>query len=38
LNFIVAGSLSVLFAWISFRFFESRFLRRRSLYRTPQSA
>jgi peptidoglycan/LPS O-acetylase OafA/YrhL len=37
LNFIVAGSLSVLFAWFSFRFFESRFLRRRSLYRTPQS-
>jgi peptidoglycan/LPS O-acetylase OafA/YrhL len=38
MNFIVAGSLSVLLAWLSFRFFESRFLRRRSLYRTPQNA
>ncbi len=37
LTFIVAGSLSVLFAWFSFRFFESRFLRLRSLFRTPQS-
>jgi peptidoglycan/LPS O-acetylase OafA/YrhL len=38
LNFIVAGSLSVLLAWLSFRFFESRFLRRRSLYKSPQNA
>jgi peptidoglycan/LPS O-acetylase OafA/YrhL len=38
MNFIVAGSLSVLFSWFSFRFFESRFLRRRSLYRSPQNA
>jgi peptidoglycan/LPS O-acetylase OafA/YrhL len=38
LTFIVAGSLSVLFAWFSFRFFESRFLRLRSLFRTKQHA
>ncbi len=37
MNFIVAGSLSVLLAWLSFRFFESRFLRLRSRYRTPQN-
>lgn len=37
LTFIVAATLSVLFAWFSFRFFESRFLRRRSNYRTPQT-
>jgi len=36
LNFIVAGSLSVLFAWFSFRFFESRFLLLRTLFRTQQ--
>jgi peptidoglycan/LPS O-acetylase OafA/YrhL len=38
LTFVVAGSLSVLFAWFSFRFFESRFLRLRSLFRTKQHA
>jgi peptidoglycan/LPS O-acetylase OafA/YrhL len=36
LNFIVAGSLSVALAWLSFRFFESRFLRRRSHFRGLQ--
>ncbi len=37
LTFVVAGSLSVLLAWFSFRFFESRFLRLRTLFRTPQN-
>jgi peptidoglycan/LPS O-acetylase OafA/YrhL len=38
LNFLVAGSLSILFAWLSFRFFESRFLKLRVRYRTPEPA
>lgn len=32
-TFLVAGSLSVVLAWLSFRFFESQFLRRRTRYR-----
>jgi peptidoglycan/LPS O-acetylase OafA/YrhL len=38
LNFIIAAVLSVLLAWISFRFFESPFLKRRIRYKVLQNA
>jgi len=37
LEFIVAGVLSVSLAWLSFRYFESPFLRRRSRYQVLQN-